>query len=67
MGPLPKRRRSLSKAGRHNSHIAKTPPALVECSQCHSMIMPHRACPTCGTYQGRQVVEIKTPKKAANQ
>jgi large subunit ribosomal protein L32 len=65
MGALPKRRRSLAKAGIHNSHIAVKPPVLVECPQCHSKIMSHRACPTCGTYQGRQVVEIKTKKKAA--
>jgi len=65
MGALPKRRRSISKAGRHNSHIAKKAPVLVECPQCHSKIMSHRTCPTCGTYQGRQVVEIKTKKPAA--
>jgi len=65
MGALPKRRRSLAKAGIHNSHNAVTAPALVVCPQCHGKIMPHRACPTCGTYQGRQVVEIKTKKKAA--
>lgn len=65
MGALPKRRRSLSKAGRHNSHIAVKPKALVECTQCHTLIMPHHACPTCGTYQGREVIKIKTPKKAA--
>ncbi len=67
MGALPKRRRSLSKAGRHNSHNAVTTPKLVECPQCHTKIMPHRACPTCGTYQGREVIKIKAPKKAAGQ
>jgi hypothetical protein len=24
--------------------------------------MPHRDCPTCGTYNGREVIKIKTPK-----
>jgi len=66
MGALPKRRRSISKAGRHNSHIAKIAPSLVECPQCHTKIMPHHTCPTCGTYQGREVIKIKT-KKAASQ
>jgi large subunit ribosomal protein L32 len=65
MGALPKRRRSLAKAGIHNSHRAVTAPVLVECPQCHAKIMSHRTCPTCGTYQGRQVTEIKTKKKAA--
>ena len=65
MGALPKRRRSIAKAGIHNSHTAVKPPALVDCPQCHAKIMPHHTCPTCGTYDGRQIFEIKTKKKAA--
>jgi len=65
MGALPKRKKSKSRAAQRLSHSALTPPVLVECPQCHSMIMPHRACPTCGTYNGREVIQIKTPKKAA--
>jgi large subunit ribosomal protein L32 len=29
---------------------------LVECPQCHSQKLPHAACPTCGTYRRRQVL-----------
>lgn len=65
MGALPKRKKSKSRAQQRLSHNALTPPVLVECPQCHSPIMPHRACPTCGTYNGREVIKIKTPKKAA--
>ncbi len=65
MGALPKRKKSKSRAAQRLSHNALTPPALVECPQCHTAIMPHRACPTCGTYQGREVIKIKSPKKAA--
>ena len=65
MGALPKRKKSKSRAAQRLSHNAVKAPALVECPQCHSLIMPHRACPTCGTYQGREVIKIKTPKKAA--
>ncbi|MQA76744.1 MAG: 50S ribosomal protein L32, partial [Solirubrobacterales bacterium] len=36
-------------------------PALVSCPQCRESKLPHRACPTCGTYgirgKRRQVVE----------
>lgn len=66
MGALPKRRRSLARAGSKLAHNAVKAPSLVECPQCHTMIMPHRACPTCGTYQGRQVIEIKTKTKKAS-
>jgi len=39
------------------------PKALVECPQCHTPKLPHRVCGNCGYYNGREVVEIKTPKK----
>ncbi len=29
---------------------------LVECPHCHAMILPHRVCPECGYYEGRQVL-----------
>jgi len=29
---------------------------IVECPQCHSPKLPHAACPTCGTYRRRQVL-----------
>jgi len=31
-------------------------PSLVSCPQCHELKLPHTACPTCGTYNRRQVV-----------
>ncbi len=47
------------------AHIARKPPALEACPQCHSPKMPHHACPTCGTYNGRDVIKIKEKKKPA--
>jgi len=36
------------------------------CPQCKSPMIPHRVCPVCGTYKGRQVkkpeVKIKKSK-----
>jgi large subunit ribosomal protein L32 len=64
MGALPKRRKSISRAAQRLSHTALKPKALVECPQCHAMILPHHACPTCGQYNGRSVIKIKEPKKA---
>ena len=31
-------------------------PTLVECASCGNLIMPHRVCPKCGFYRGRQVI-----------
>ncbi len=63
MGAQPKRKKSKSRAKQRLSHAALKPPALVECPQCHAMILPHHACPTCGNYNGRPVIEIKEKKK----
>ncbi len=31
----------------------------VECAQCHAPKRPHFICEQCGTYAGRQVIEVK--------
>ncbi|HIU60594.1 MAG TPA: 50S ribosomal protein L32 [Candidatus Stercoripulliclostridium merdigallinarum] len=51
---------------RGNSRFAQwklTAPNLTECPQCKTMILPHRVCPNCGYYNGRQVVVPKEDKK----
>ena len=63
MGALPKRKTSKARKGERRSHLGLTPPALADCPQCHNPKLPHHTCPVCGTYDGREVVEIKTPKK----
>lgn len=63
MGALPKRRLSRSRQGIRRSHAARTAPALELCPQCHSPKLPHHACPTCGTYNGREVIKIEDKKK----
>ena len=29
---------------------------LVECGNCHQKKQPHRVCPNCGFYDGREVI-----------
>jgi large subunit ribosomal protein L32 len=65
MGPLPKRKKTSSRARNRLSHTAIKPQQMASCPQCHSPMLPHHACPTCGNYNGREVVKIKAPKKPA--
>ncbi|MBM4453990.1 MAG: 50S ribosomal protein L32, partial [Chloroflexi bacterium] len=44
-------------------HLGVKVPALVNCPQCHNPKLPHHVCPTCGSYNGREVIEIAAPKK----
>jgi len=55
--PLPKRRHSNARTRKRRSHDALSVPNLVECSNCHERKLPHRACPACGYYRGREVVK----------
>ena len=62
-GPMavPKKRQSSARRDRRRSHDALPAPRLNECPQCHSPRLPHRVCPTCGTYRGREVVNLDEP------
>ncbi len=51
----PKYKTPRSKTRRRRSHLRLTPPNLVICSNkdCKKEKLPHRVCPECGTYNGR--------------
>jgi large subunit ribosomal protein L32 len=65
MGALPKRKVAKARRDKRRSHKKLTPPSLINCPQCNSPKPSHLVCPVCGTYAGREVVEIKSPKKKA--
>ena len=52
-------KKSHSKKGMRRSHDRVATPTVVYCT-CGAPTVPHAACPSCGTYRGRQVVEQKT-------
>ncbi|MCA9092431.1 MAG: 50S ribosomal protein L32 [Planctomycetaceae bacterium] len=54
---VPKRRQSVSRSRKRRSHMARKPMQLQNCPQCGTSVPSHVACPTCGHYMGRTVVE----------
>ena len=52
-------KKSHSKKGMRRSHDRVATPTVVYCT-CGAPTVPLAACPSCGTYRGRQVVEQKT-------
>ena len=66
MGALPKRKIAKARRGERRSHLGLASPQLDRCPQCHSPKLPHRVCPTCGSYAGREVIEIESPKKKSS-
>jgi large subunit ribosomal protein L32 len=56
--PNPKRRHSNRRTANRRAHDALRKPAQSECPKCHQVKMPHRACPHCGWYKTREVIEV---------
>lgn len=63
MAPLPKRKLSKGRRDRRRAHDALKARNLTLCSNCGQMRLPHRVCPKCGYYQGREIIEIEAEKK----
>lgn len=57
---VPKRKVSHARKSKRRSSVWKLKlPNLVACSNCGEYHMPHRACPACGQYNGREVIAAK--------
>ncbi len=56
--PNPKRRHSHRRTRARRTHDALSTPAMSECPNCHEPKVPHRVCPHCGQYKGREVIEV---------
>ena len=54
----PTHRHSSSRRDKRRANWKGRQPNLNECPECKEMKLPHRACPGCGTYNGRKVLEI---------
>ena len=53
---VPKQKQSHARTAQRRAQHKISAPAYNACPQCHSPRMPHRVCPVCGTYKGREVV-----------
>ncbi|HOO55971.1 MAG TPA: 50S ribosomal protein L32 [bacterium] len=58
---LPKYKRSRSNVKSHKANWKSKlqAPTLVDCPQCFSKKMIHRACTNCGYYKGKTVIATK--------
>ncbi|HEX2863218.1 MAG TPA: 50S ribosomal protein L32 [Deinococcales bacterium] len=55
--PVPKKKTSKAKRDMRRSHHALTLPELSTCKNCGNKVPQHTVCPSCGHYDGRQVIE----------
>lgn len=55
---VPKRKTSKSKRDmRKSQNMRKAAPGVSICPQCHQPKLPHRVCPNCNYYDGKNVLE----------
>jgi large subunit ribosomal protein L32 len=54
--PVPKKKMSRMRTRQRKAAWKLSRPATSTCPRCHATKLPHRACPNCGTYKGREVV-----------
>ena len=54
---VPKRKTTRSRRDMRRAHHDKvTAPNVIPCPNCGEMMLPHRVCPECGHYKGREIV-----------
>lgn len=57
---LPAKRRTRTSKRERASHFALLSSHLTRCRHCQKSILPHRVCPHCGWYKGREVIHTAT-------
>lgn len=58
---VPKRKTSKAKSSqRKAANMKKSIPGLSVCPHCHEPKLPHRVCPNCNYYDGKEVVATST-------
>ena len=56
--PIPKQRHTKSRRNKRRSHLSLKVLNLSKCSKCGQPFLSHQACPNCGVYQGREVIDV---------
>jgi len=57
--PNPKRRHSKARRDRRRTHDALDVMSASTCPNCNASKLPHRVCPVCGFYRGKQAVRLQ--------
>jgi large subunit ribosomal protein L32 len=55
---VPKRKTSKARRDKRRANWKLTVPGFAACPQCHQPKMPHRVCPECGFYKGKEAVKV---------
>jgi len=56
---VPKRKTSKARRDKRRTHDALSLPSFSTCQKCGEATRPHHICENCGSYNGKQITEIK--------
>lgn len=56
---VPKKKVSKSRKKMRRSHHKMATSSISSCPNCDNPKMPHRVCPHCGHYKGKEIVTSK--------
>lgn len=56
---VPKRKTSKARRDQRRAHDKIEGPNTTTCPECGEPKLPHHACPECGTYKGRTVIDTE--------
>ncbi len=55
---VPKRKVSKARRNSRRANWKLTAPNLVDCPKCGELMMSHRVCKACGSYNGKEVISM---------
>ena len=56
MSICPKNKSSKSRRDKRRENCKMTVPNLVKCSKCGSLMISHRVCKSCGSYNKKEIL-----------
>jgi large subunit ribosomal protein L32 len=54
---VPKQKNSKARGRKRRTHYKTSAPTVGICPECQEPKRPHTACPECGAYKGRNVID----------
>ena len=58
MSICPKNKSSKARRDKRRANWKMSAPNLVKCSKCGALMMPHRVCRACGSYNKREIIKM---------
>ena len=59
MSICPKNKTSRARRDKRRANWKMSAPTLVKCSKCGALMMLHRVCKKCGSYNKREIVAVE--------